>query len=117
MTRCAYKPAADPSALHVGAGPWSCSLCLLQPASTLDSGCWVCPNHGMLMAHVHVEEGFLHLEAVVVGVCNNGASITQRQDSQGMLQEGICPRAILIAKAEQVLSKERVPANMCLHSE
>ena len=34
-----------------------------------------------------------------------------------MLQQRICARAIPVAKTEQVLCEERVPANMCLRSE
>lgn len=57
----------------------------------------------------------MHLEAVIVGVRNNDAPIAQAQDSQRMLQEGIGARAVLVAKAEEVLGKEGVPTDACLH--
>ena len=58
-----------------------------------------------------------HLQSVIVGVCYNHTPITQPEHSQGMLQERVRARAILVTKAEQVLCKERVPTNVRLHAD
>ncbi len=67
------------------------------------------------MACICLREAVADLEAVIVGVCNYHAAIAQPQHSQGMLQEGVCARAVPVAKAEQVLREQGIPADMCLH--